>query len=92
MLIVGGAGGMGTWFRGFLGLMGHEVDIVDPALGEHARTRRAASASSATSRTWTRYAAVIVSVPLGRTAAALEEVVARRPKAPVSRSPRSSPR
>ena len=33
MLILGGAGGMGVWFRGFLGLMGHEVDIVDPALG-----------------------------------------------------------
>src|SRR5436190_18088535 len=32
MLIVGGAGGMGTWFRGFLALAGHEVDIVDPAL------------------------------------------------------------
>lgn len=82
MLIVGGAGGMGSWFRGFLGLMGHEVDIVDPAL---------ASIPDAPGRfhklgdvpDLDAYDAVIVSVPLGRTAAALEEVVARRPKAPV---------
>ena len=82
MLIVGGAGGMGTWFRGFLGLMGHEVDIVDPALGSipdaPGRFRRLGDVPDLDA-----YAAVIVSVPLSRTAAALEEVVARRPKAPV---------
>jgi chorismate mutase/prephenate dehydrogenase len=82
MLIVGGAGGMGTWFRGFLGLMGHEVDIVDPALGSipdaPGRFRKLDDVPDLDA-----YAAVIVSVPLARTAAALEEVVARRPKVPV---------
>src|SRR6185295_1011233 len=33
VLIVGGAGGMGTWLRGFLELVGHSVEVVDPALG-----------------------------------------------------------
>jgi len=82
MLIVGGAGGMGGWFRGFLGLMGHEVDIVDPALG---------SIPEAPGRFRTledvpdldAYAAVIVAVPLVKTVEALEQIVARRPKAPV---------
>lgn len=82
MLIVGGSGGMGTWFRGFLGLMGHEVEIVDPAVGSipsaPGRFRRLGDVPDLDA-----YAAVIVSVPLGRTDAALEEVVARRPKAPV---------
>jgi len=82
MLIVGGAGGMGTWFRGFLGLMGHEVDIVDPALGgipdAPGRFSRLADVPDLDA-----YAAVIVSVPLARTAEALEEVVRRRPKVPV---------
>ena len=33
VLIVGGAGGMGGWFRGFLELAGHSVDLTDPTLG-----------------------------------------------------------
>ena len=33
VLIVGGAGGMGRWFRGFLELAGHSVELADPALG-----------------------------------------------------------
>ena len=33
MLIVGGAGGMGGWFRGFLELAGHSIDFADPTLG-----------------------------------------------------------
>lgn len=82
MLIVGGAGGMGTWFRGFLGLMGHEVEIVDPALGgipdAPGRFRRLSDVPDLDA-----YAAVIVSVPLDRTGEALEEIVARRPQAPV---------
>jgi prephenate dehydrogenase len=82
MLILGGSGGMGTWFRGFLDLMGHEVDIVDPAVGAipdaPGRFRRLGDVKDLDA-----YAAVIVSVPLARTAAALEEVVGRRPKVPV---------
>ena len=82
MLIVGGAGGMGTWFRGFLGLMGHEVDIVDPALASipeaPGRFRRLSDVPDLDV-----YAAVIVSVPLARTGEALAEVVARRPRGAV---------
>ncbi len=82
MLILGGAGGMGGWFRGFLGLMGHEIDIVDPALGSipeaPGRFRTLGDVPDLDA-----YTALIVAVPLARTAEALEEVVARRPKAPV---------
>lgn len=82
MLIVGGAGGMGTWFRGFLGLAGHEVDIVDPAL---------ASMPAAPGRFHAlddvpdldAYAAILVSVPLHHNPAVVEQVVARRPKASI---------
>jgi len=82
MLIVGGAGDMGTWFRGFLGLAGHEVEIVDPAL---------ASMPAAPGRFHSlddvpdldRFAAILVSVPLHHNLAVVEQVVARRPKAPV---------
>ncbi|HYU34255.1 MAG TPA: chorismate mutase [Thermoanaerobaculia bacterium] len=82
MLILGGSGGMGNWFRGFLGLMGHEVDIVDPAIGgipdAPGRFRNLAEVPDLDA-----YAAVVVSVPLARTAETLEEIVARRPKIPV---------
>jgi chorismate mutase/prephenate dehydrogenase len=82
MLILGGAGGMGTWFRGFLDLAGHEVDIVDPAL---------TNMPDAPGRFHSlddipdldAYAAVLVSVPLHRTPAVVEQVVARQPKGPV---------
>jgi len=82
MLILGGSGGMGNWFRGFLGLMGHEVDIVDPAIGgipdAPGRFRSLADIPDLDA-----YAAVIVSVPLARTAETLEAIVARRPQVPV---------
>jgi len=82
MLLLGGAGGMGIWFRGFLGLMGHDVHVVDPALAALPDApgcfRRLSDVPDLD-----LYAAVIVSVPLGRTAEALAEVVARRPKVPV---------
>jgi chorismate mutase/prephenate dehydrogenase len=84
MLIVGGAGGMGGWFRGFLEIAGHTVDISDPALaslpeprphGRHARLEEIESLD--------RYAAIWVSVPLNRTAAVLEELISRRPRCPI---------
>jgi chorismate mutase/prephenate dehydrogenase len=82
MLIVGGSGGMGTWFRGFLGLAGHDVDVVDPALASMpASPGRFHSLDDAGDLG--RYAAILVSVPLHRTPAVVAEVVARRPQAPV---------
>jgi chorismate mutase/prephenate dehydrogenase len=82
MLIVGGAGGMGSWFRGFLGLAGHDVDVMDPALaGMPAAPGRFHSLDEAGDLN--RYAAILVTVPLYRTPDVVAEVVARRPRAPV---------
>jgi chorismate mutase/prephenate dehydrogenase len=79
VLIVGGAGGMGTWLRGFLELVGHSVDLVDPALG---RLPRAPGRFAALEEVedLDSYAAVLVSVPLGRTPAVVDQVTAREPK------------
>ncbi|HYN19854.1 MAG TPA: prephenate dehydrogenase/arogenate dehydrogenase family protein [Thermoanaerobaculia bacterium] len=82
MLIIGGAGGMGSWFRGFFQLAGHEVDIVDPSL---------ASVPDAPGRFRSlddlddldRYAAILVAVPLGRTPEVLAQVVERKPRGAV---------
>jgi len=81
MLIVGGAGAMGTWFRGFLELAGHMVHVADPSLGSlpeprpHGRFARLDEIGDLD-----RYAAIWVAVPLNRTAAVLEELITLRPK------------
>jgi chorismate mutase/prephenate dehydrogenase len=79
VLIVGGAGGMGGWLRGFLELAGHAVDLADPALGSlpQAAGRFAGLQEVAD---LDAYSAIVVSVPLGRTAEVLDEVVARSPR------------
>ncbi len=79
VLIAGGAGGMGRWFRGFLELAGHGVDLVDPALGNLPRSA-GRFASLGEVEDLDAYAAVLVSVPLARTAGILAEVVERSPK------------
>jgi chorismate mutase / prephenate dehydrogenase len=79
VLIVGGAGGMGNWFRGFLELAGHSVDVADPSLtslprspGRFARLEDVPDLNV--------YMAILVAVPLGRTPQVLEEVTARSPR------------
>lgn len=79
MLIVGGAGGMGSWFRGFLELAGHTVELIDPALaglpaspGRFARLEEVPDLD--------RYAAIWVAVPLARTPEVVERLVERTPK------------
>lgn len=79
VLVVGGAGGMGTWLRGFLELVGHSVEVVDPALGALPRAP-GRHASLAEIDDLDDYSAILISVPLARTSAVLEEVVARRPR------------
>jgi chorismate mutase/prephenate dehydrogenase len=79
VLIVGGAGGMGRWFRGFLELAGHSVELADPALGNLPRAA-GSFPSLAEVEDLDAYAAVLVAVPLGRTAAVLEEVAGRNPR------------
>jgi chorismate mutase/prephenate dehydrogenase len=79
VLIVGGAGAMGTWMHDFLHLVGHRVDVLDTAWAglPSAPGRFAALAEVAALDV---YDHIVVAVPLGATAAALDEVVARRPR------------
>jgi chorismate mutase / prephenate dehydrogenase len=79
LLILGGAGGMGGWFRGFFEVAGHHVDLVDPAFadlpaapGRHARLADLPDLDA--------YAAVLVSVPLDRTPEVLAEVIELAPR------------
>jgi chorismate mutase / prephenate dehydrogenase len=79
VLVLGGAGGMGQWLRGFLELVGHTVDIADPALASMPPAPgRFTSLDSLPDLN--RYAAILVSVPLGRTPRVLEDVVDRSPR------------
>jgi chorismate mutase/prephenate dehydrogenase len=75
VLIVGGAGGMGAWFRGFFEQAGHRCDLVDPAFdglpaqpGRHGRLEEVPALGG--------YAMVLVAVPLARTAAVVAELAA----------------
>jgi chorismate mutase / prephenate dehydrogenase len=82
MLIVGGAGGMGSWFRGFLELAGHSVDIVDPSLSPLAGApHRFASLDEVGDLD--RFAAILIAVPLDRTPRVLDDLVSRAPRATV---------
>jgi chorismate mutase/prephenate dehydrogenase len=79
VLIVGGAGGMGGWFRGFLELAGHSIDFADPTLGS-LPTSPGRFATLAEVPDLDVYAAILIAVPLVRTADVLAEVVARQPR------------
>jgi chorismate mutase / prephenate dehydrogenase len=79
ILVIGGAGGMGTWLRDFFELVGHAVEVVDPSLGSLPRAP-GRHASLAEIETLDGYSAILISVPLARTAAVLEEVATRRPR------------
>ncbi len=79
VLAVGGAGGMGGWFRSFLGQIGHHVDAVDPAWrtlpggdGRFASLEEVPDLDA--------YAHIIVSVPLGRMPELVRDLADRRPK------------
>lgn len=79
VLVVGGAGGMGSWFRGFLAANGHAVAACDPAwrnLG--AGEDRHAGVGEIDDLDI--FDAIFVSVPLRRTAGLIEELVRRRPR------------
>jgi chorismate mutase/prephenate dehydrogenase len=79
VLIVGGAGGMGTWLHEFLVLVGHHVDLVDTAWAAlPAAPGRFSSIDDVPDLD--AYDHIVVSVPLGATPAVLDEVVGRRPR------------
>ena len=76
LLIAGGAGGMGGWFRAFFELAGHRCDLLDPAIaGLPPEPGRFASLAGVPELA--AYAAVLVAVPLARTAEVVEALVER---------------
>ena len=79
LLILGGAGNMGGWLERFASLLGHIVDLVDPALG-NLPPQAGRFGSLEAVEDLDRYAAIIVAVPLAHTAAVVEQVAARRPR------------
>ena len=81
ILLVGGAGGMGTWLSGFLSLGGHSIDLLDPSFAPLPPAEASGRFSAlAEISDLDGYAAIFVAVPLGRTAEVIEEIAARRPR------------
>ncbi len=79
VLILGGAGDMGRWFQNFGRLLGHNIDVVDPAMAPlPAETGRYGSLADVPDLD--AYEAIVVSVPLSRTPQALDELVALSPR------------
>ncbi|HXU30854.1 MAG TPA: prephenate dehydrogenase/arogenate dehydrogenase family protein [Thermoanaerobaculia bacterium] len=82
ILLVGGAGGMGTWLSGFLALGGHAIDLLDPSFVPLPANTEAPGRFGGLDEISNLdvYAAIFVAVPLGSTAAVIEEIAARRPR------------
>jgi chorismate mutase/prephenate dehydrogenase len=79
VLILGGGGAMGRWLSGFLSLVGHSVEAVDPAWSTLVPSRgRWASLDDLADLA--AYDFVVVAVPLGTTPDVLGDVAARRPR------------
>lgn len=83
-LIVGGAGAMGGWLRGFLELVGHRVHLVDPALapvpesGGAGRFSRLDEIPDLDAYDW-----ILLATPLGSMPERLAELATRRPRGAV---------
>lgn len=79
VLVIGGAGDMGSWLRRFLALVGHRVDAVDPVwAGLSAEEGRWSALEAVPSLE--PYDAVVLSVPLASGTEVLDGVTARRPR------------
>lgn len=79
LLILGGAGDMGNWSRSFAQLLGHPVDIVDPVMKPlPAVEGRYGSLDEV--EDLDRCQAIVVSVPLGRTAEVLDQLTELEPR------------
>lgn len=79
ILILGGAGDMGRWFQNFTRLLGHRIDVADPAMAP-LPPQAGRYGSLAEVPDLDAYDAIVVSVPLNRTAAVLEELVDLAPR------------
>jgi len=82
VLVLGAAGGMGAWLRGFLINIGHAVDGVDPAW-RHLPPLPGRFGSLAEAGDLDARAALVVSVPLETTAAVLADLATRSLRVPV---------
>lgn len=79
ILVIGGAGNMGGWLCHFASLLGHQVDVVDPSYrklppgnGRYGSLDELSDLDD--------YEALLVSVPMRRTAEVLSGLIARRPR------------
>lgn len=79
ILVAGGAGGMGGWLRGFFELVGHRVDLLDPAFAPLAPAA-GRFAELAAIEDLDLYDALVVAVPLDRTGEAVAALAGRRPR------------
>lgn len=79
LLILGGAGDMGGWFHNFALLLGHQIDIVDPAMGPLPSVEGRFGFLEEIDDLDV-YEAIIVSVPLNRTIEVIENLISRHPK------------
>ena len=79
MLILGGAGDMGRWFQNFGNLLGHRIEVADPAMAPlPAAPGRYGSLAAVPDLD--AYDAIVVSVPLARTPGVLDELVDLSPR------------
>ncbi|MFI5166858.1 MAG: prephenate dehydrogenase/arogenate dehydrogenase family protein [Thermoanaerobaculales bacterium] len=79
VLILGGAGAMGSWLARFLPLVGHRVEALDPAWAPlHRAEGRFASLGEVGDLD--AYDYLVVSVPLARTAEVVRQVAGRHPR------------
>ncbi len=79
MLILGGAGDMGRWFQNFARLLGHRIDVADPAMAP-LPPAEGRYGSLADVPDLDAYEAIVVSVPLNRTAQVIDELVELAPR------------
>lgn len=79
VLVVGGGGAMGGWFRRFLTENGHAVEACDPAW-EDPSPRAGRFRSLEEVEELDAYDVILISVPLGQTAEVLARTVQRRPR------------
>ncbi len=79
VLILGGAGDMGRWFQNFGRQLGHRIDVVDPAMAPlPAAEGRFGSLDDV--EDLDVYEAIVVSVPLARTAEVIDQLVEAGPR------------
>ena len=78
VLLIGGAGGMGSWFRRFFALVGHSVEVADVAFAGIAPTPGCHPTLDGLELDG--FDAIVVAVPLHATPQLLKDLEVRRPR------------